>query len=317
MLKRKEAPSQVPLKGVLATPAWDPQKWPKLRGMEAKKELQEFLTSRRNRLQPEDCGLPRGSRRRVPGLRREEVASLAGISLDYYIHIERGNTAGVSDEILTAIAGALQLNPLESNHLFNLARGRSLKHLPPSAQEENREIPASLTHLLQALTTVPAVLISGALDVLAANPLGRAFYQEVFTAEGTPNLASYVFCNPAARLFYQDWEANANDATAILRTELTRSPSPRVQGLVQELHEKSEDFRALWEAHDIISHLQGIKIVNHPQAGQLHMRYEALDVLSLPGTKIFCYTPVSGHTQTATTLAQLRQLAQEAYPQAD
>lgn len=272
-----------------------------------KKELQSFLTSRRSRVQPEEVGLPRGMRRRVAGLRREEVASLAGVSLDYYVQIERGRAPGVSDEVLSAIASALKLKDLERDHLFNLARGH-LRSRPSHAAP--LEVPETLQLLLDSMVKVPAVLLSGTLDILASNAMGRAFYWDIFTSQEPSNLASYVYCTKKSRLFYDDWESIADDVAAILRTEITRSPDSRAFSLIDNLTKQSEDFARRWETHNLTSHQRGLKVVRHPKVGEIRMRYEALEVPSLPGAKIFGYIPVADHSQTTLAIEKLEKLSE-------
>lgn len=243
--------------------------------------------SRRERLQPEDVGLPRGTRRRVAGLRREEVSTLAGVSLDYYVQIERGEVGGVSDEVLAAVARALRLEDAERQHLFDLARGQNSRRPPRAASVR---VPSSLQSLLDAMTAAPAVLQTGALEIVAANALGRALYQSVFASQETPNLARYVYCEPAAKEFFDDWDAIADEVAAMLRTETARNPSHQLQSLVAELEEKSKPFAHRWAAHDVADHRRGRKVLHHPEVGELRLRYEALEVVGMPGTRLFGYT---------------------------
>ena len=184
-------------------------------------EIREFLMSRRERLQPEDVGLPRGTRRRVPGLRREEVATLAGVSIDYYVQVERGQVRGVSDEVLAAIARALRLDDTERAHLFDLARGSST---PRPTRQAPVRVPVALQQLLDAIVHAPAVIQTGSLDIAAANDLGRALYRRVFDTQGQPNLARYVFFDDDAARFFDDWDAIADDVAAMLRVEVARAP---------------------------------------------------------------------------------------------
>ena len=192
-------------------------------------EIREFLMSRRERLQPEDVGLPRGTRRRVPGLRREEVATLAGVSIDYYVQVERGQVRGVSDEVLAAIARALRLDDTERAHLFDLARGSST---PRPTRQAPVRVPVALQQLLDAIVHAPAVIQTGSLDIAAANDLGRALYRRVFDTQGQPNLARYVFFDDDAARFFDDWDAIADDVAAMLRVEVARAPGGAAQQLV-------------------------------------------------------------------------------------
>ena len=251
-------------------------------------EIREFLMSRRERLQPEDVGLPRGTRRRVPGLRREEVATLAGVSIDYYVQVERGQVRGVSDEVLAAIARALQLDDTERAHLFDLARGSST---PRPTRQAPVRVPVALQQLLDAIVHAPAVIQTGSLDIVAANDLGRALYRRVFDTQGQPNLARYVFFDDDAARFFDDWDAIADDVAAMLRVEVARAPGGAAQQLVDELTEGSEAFARRWRAHDVADHRRGVKLVHDADVGPLHLRYEALEVTGMPGTRLFGYTP--------------------------
>lgn len=251
-------------------------------------EIRDFLMSRRNKLQPEDVGLPRGTRRRVTGLRREEVATLAGVSIDYYVQVERGQVNGVSDEVLAAIARALQLDDTERAHLFDLARGSLSTR---RARALSVRVPTALQQLLDAIVDAPAVIQTGSLDIIAANHLGCALYRHVFKTQATPNLARYVYLDGDALRFYDDWDAIADDVAAMLRLDLARTPGGATQHLVDELIECSEAFARRWRAHDVADHRRGVKVVHDAEVGELHLRYEALEVAGMPGTRLFGYTP--------------------------
>jgi len=245
-----------------------------------KDEIRDFLASRRAKISPEQSGLPTfGGNRRVPGLRREEVAMLSGVSVDYYTRLERGNLSGVSESVLDAVARALQLDDAERSHLFNLAHTagtapRSRRRPPP------QRVRPSVQRLLDAMTGAPAYLRNGRLDILATNPLGRALYSEVFTETvRPPNTARFAFLNPRAVRFYPNWETIANDAVAILRATAGRNPYDRaLTDLVGELSTRSEEFRTRWAAHNVRFHRTGIKRLHHPVVGDLELTFESLEL---------------------------------------
>ena len=192
--------------------------------MDTRTEIREFLTSRRAKITPDQVGLTAYGRRRVPGLRREEVAVLAGVSAPYYTRLERGDMSGVSESVLEALARALQLDDAERAHLFDLARAAG-----PLAKRRRRAAPKqirpSVQRLLDAITSAPALVQNGRLDVLAANQLGRALYSEMFRDPTRPlNHARFTFLNPRAPDVYPDRERAANDVVALLRAEASRDP---------------------------------------------------------------------------------------------
>ena len=193
--------------------------------MDKRNEIREFLASRRARVTPERAGLPAyGANRRVPGLRREEVALLAGVSVDYYTRLERGNANGVSESVLEAIARALQLDEAEGTHLFHLARAASTKRRRPRRPAQQRVRPV-VQRILDAMTGAPAFVRNGRLDILAANQLGYALYSEMYVDQVRPaNHARFIFLDPRATTFYIDSERAANDTVALLRAEAGRNP---------------------------------------------------------------------------------------------
>ena len=269
------------------------------------KEIRDFLMSRRERLQPEDVGLPRGTRRRVPGLRREEVATLAGVSIDYYVQVERGQMNGVSDEVLAAIARALQLDDTERAHLFDLARGSAtVRRVRPAPMR----VPTTLQQLLDAIVDVPAIIQTGTLDIAASNALGRALYRRVLETQDEPNLARYVYLDEDSARFFDDWDAIADDVAAMLRVESARAPGQAVDALIEELAGGSEAFERRWNAHDVVDHRRGVKIVHDSEVGELRLHYEALEVAGMPGTRLFGYTPEPDHPATRDGLRLLASL---------
>ncbi len=263
--------------------------------MDAKSEIREFLTSRRARVTPEQAGLPTfGGMRRVPGLRREEVAILAGVSVDYYTRLERGNVAGVSETVLEALARALRLDDVERAHLFALARAAHTS--APRRRQRAQRIRPSVQHMLDAMTGVPAFVRNDRLDVLAANRLGRALYSQHFDSPYQPvNSARFAFLDPRATSFYLDWDRVANDVVAVLRAEAGRDPYDRdLSDLVGELSTRSETFRALWAAHNVRKHDTGVKRFHHPVVGELSVTYEAMELVADPGLTMFVYTAEPG-----------------------
>jgi transcriptional regulator with XRE-family HTH domain len=263
--------------------------------VDAKSEIREFLTSRRARITPERAGLPRyGENRRVPGLRREEVALLAGVSVDYYTRLERGNAAGVSETVLDALARALQLDDVERAHLFALVRAQSGS--APQRRRAQQKIRPTVTRLLDAMTGAPAFVRNDRLDLLAANRLGRALYSQHFDSpHGPANTARFGFLDARAREFYIDWERVAHDIVALLHATAGRDPYDRdLSELVGQLSMQSETFRTLWAAHDVWRHDTGTKRVHHPIVGEMTLTYESMQLAADPGLTMFVYTAEPG-----------------------
>jgi transcriptional regulator with XRE-family HTH domain len=264
--------------------------------VDTRAEIREFLTSRRARITPEQSGLQwYGENRRVPGLRREEVALLAGVSVDYYTRLERGNLSGVSESVLEALARALQLDEAERAHLFDLARAAGTT-ARTRRRPTKQGVRPSVQHILDAITGAPALVQNGRLDILAANPLARALYSEMYVDPARPvNHARFVFLNPRAQEFYRDWERAANDTVAILRSEAGRDPYDRgLSDLVGELSTQSETFRTRWAAHNVRIHQTGVKHVHHPVVGDLSLTFEMLELRADPGLTILTYTAEPG-----------------------
>jgi transcriptional regulator with XRE-family HTH domain len=264
--------------------------------VDTRSEIREFLTSRRAKITPEQAGLPTfGSTRRVPGLRREEVALLAGVSVDYYTRLERGNAAGVSDTVLEALARALQLDDTERAHLYDLARAAHTS--PPRRRRRSQQlIRPSVQHMLDAMSSVPAFVRNGRLDILGTNRLGRALYSEHYDGAMQPvNTARFVFLDPRATTFYVDWDRVARDGVAVLHAEAGRDPYDReLTDLVGELSTRSELFRALWAAHDVHRHDTGLKRFRHPVVGELSLTFESMELVADPGLTMFVYTAEPG-----------------------
>ncbi|MFF0191006.1 helix-turn-helix transcriptional regulator [Streptomyces sp. NPDC005244] len=267
--------------------------------MDNQAEVREFLTSRRAKISPERAGLPAGSRRRVPGLRRSEVAALADVSVEYYAKLERGNLAGASPAVLEAVARALQLDDAERAHLLNLAHaadGSDALTRPRRRTARTFTPHPSLQWTLDAVTVGPAFVRNGRMDLLAANQLARAFYADVYAAVGNQaNLARFNFLDPASRRFYPDWDQAADVAVAILRTEAGRNPHDKeLHDLVGELSTRSDDFRTRWGAHNVRHHGTGTKRFHHHAIGDLTLAYEGLDMAAEPGLTLTIYTAEPG-----------------------
>ena len=264
--------------------------------MDAGSEIREYLISRRAKITPEQAGLRTyGGTRRVPGLRREEVALLAGVSVDYYTRLERGSAAGVSESVLESLARALQLDDAERAHLFDLARAMHTtlgRRRRPSPQR----LRPSVQRILDAITAAPAFVRNGHMDILAANRLGHAFYAQHFDSpHGPTNSARFIFLDERAPDFYVDWEKVATDAVAVLRTEAGRDPYDRgLSDLVGELSTRSETFRTRWAAHNVRFHDTGSKRFHHPVVGELSLTYETMQLAADAGLMLFVYTAEPG-----------------------
>lgn len=259
-------------------------------------DIREFLASRRARITPDEAGLPDfGGSRRVPGLRRAEVAMLAGVSPDYYTRLERGNLAGVSDSVLDALCRALRLDEAERSHLYDLARaagtGPRARHRPARQQ-----VRAGTQHLLDAMTEAPAFVRNGRLDILAANRLGQALYSPAFDTTALPaNLARFCFLDPRAEKFYPSWDEAASTTVALLRTEAGRDPYDKaLTDLVGELVTRSDDFRIRWGAHEVRLHHTGVKTFQHPIVGRLELGFEAMPMPADPGLTLTAYSAEPG-----------------------
>ena len=263
--------------------------------MQTRSEIREFLTSRRAKITPDQAGLTAYGPRRVPGLRREEVAVLAGVSVPYYTRLERGDLSGVSEGVLDALARALQLDDAERAHLFDLARAAG-----PMANRRHRsarkQIRPGVQRLLDAITGAPALVQNGRLDILGANQLARALYSELFRDPTRPaNHARFNFLNPRARDLYPDWERGANDAVALLRAEAGRDPYDRdLTDLIGELSTRSEEFRTRWADHNVRLHQTDAKRFHHPVVGELTLTFEMMQLAADPGLNLLTYTAEPG-----------------------
>ena len=262
--------------------------------MDLTNEIAEFLTSRRAKVTPDQVGLPTYGPRRVPGLRREEVASLAGVSVEYYKRLERGNASGVSESVLEALAQALQLDDAERAHLFDLARAAN--PIAPRRRRPVQQRVRPVVHRILDSITTPAIVRNGRVDYLAANPLGRALYAPLFESREQPaNSARFTFLDPAAQDFYVDWERVAKDLVAHLRSEAGRHPHDRgLSDLIGELSVRSAEFRTWWAAHNVRYHQTGTKRLHHPIVGDLELSYEVMELPADAGVTISVYSAEPG-----------------------
>jgi transcriptional regulator with XRE-family HTH domain len=257
---------------------------------EERAAIRDFLLTRRAKLTPEQVGLPNAGRRRVPGLRREEVAVLAGVSPDWYNRLEKGHISGVSDDVLDAVARALHLDDAEREHLFNLARAARPARTP--RRRAKAAVPPSLQRVLDSMTGTAAFVRNGRLDILASNALARALYSPVLDDPAhRGNIARFDFLDPRAADYYPDRDGALAVAVALLRTEAGRNPhDPDLTELVGELATRSEAFRTRWGAHDVRLHRGGIKAFNHPAIGLMELAYDSMELVAAPGLVLTAYT---------------------------
>ncbi|MFI5966367.1 helix-turn-helix domain-containing protein [Streptomyces asoensis] len=256
-------------------------------------QIREFLGTRRARVTPEQAGLPLygGDRRRVTGLRREEVALLAGISSEYYTRLERGNATGVSESVIEGIAQALQLDEAERIHLLDLLRGAGTTR-PPRRRPAQQRVRPAVQRVLDAMSGTPAFVLNGRGDILAANHLGRALFSPVYADPARPpNNARFVFLDPHATEFFRDWDQIAGDCVAMLRAEAGRDLyDRRLTDLIGELSTRSEEFRHRWAAHNVRMHTTGVKLLHHPVVGDLDLPFETFPVGGDPSQVLLTYT---------------------------
>jgi transcriptional regulator with XRE-family HTH domain len=271
----------------------------------AKQDIRDFLATRRAKLTPEQAGLPvYGANRRVLGLRREEVALLAGISVEYYTRLERGSVGSVSDSVLDAVAHALQLDEAERDHLVRLLRAAAPRR-PARPTPPRRRARPTIQRMLDLMPT-PAYLRNGRFDILAANDLGRALYSPLYEQSDPPNSARFAFLSPAASDFFLDFDKIQDDAVAYLRAEAGRDPYDKdLQDLIGELSTRSERFRHRWAAHDVRYHRAGTKRFHHPLVGDLTLDFEAFELPGDTGQRLNVYLapPDSPSADALTMLA--------------
>ncbi len=259
-------------------------------GVGIKDDVREFLTTRRAKVTPEQAGLPTfGAKRRVPGLRREEVALLAGVSADYYVRLERGNLAGVSEQVLDALARALRLDEAERAHLFDLARA-STGPVRGSRRAAVSRVRPGVLRILESLHT-PAYVRNARMDILAANNLAIALYDGLLDRDKLPlNLARFLLLDQRAPAFFLDWETVADDAVAALRGEAGRNPHDRsLTDLVGELATRSDEFRTRWARHNVKHHRTAPKRLHNSLVGDIELAGEAME-LAGDGLVIITYT---------------------------
>jgi transcriptional regulator with XRE-family HTH domain len=264
-------------------------------GVDNRAEIRAFLTTRRGKVTPESAGLTAYGNRRVPGLRRGEVAMLAGVSVEYYTRLERGSLRGVSDSVLDALARALQLTETEHSHLNDLARAGNAtpakrRSAPPPS------VRPGVLRMLDAMPTLPVFVQNNRFDVLFANPLGRALHSEMYADPGCRgNTTRFVFLSPGARRFYADWERVAQVAAGALRVEAAKNPYDReLSNLIGELSTRSDTFRVLWGAQDVHVFRDGTKRFRHPVVGDVELQYESLDVPGDTALSLAVYSPAPG-----------------------
>jgi transcriptional regulator with XRE-family HTH domain len=262
--------------------------------MNPAEDIAEFLTSRRANVTPEQVGLTTYGARRVRGLRREEVASLAGVSVEYYKRLERGRASGVSDGVLEALARALRLDDAERSHLYDLARSAS-PVAPKRRRPTQHQVRPVVQRMVDSMAT-PVVVRNSRSDYISANAFGRALYTPLFESREQPaNSARFAFLDPAAQDFYVDWERTARDLVAHMRSEAGRNPFDKdLSNLVGELSTRSDDFGTWWASHNVRYHQTGVKRLRHPLVGELELSYEVLELAADSGLTIAVYAAEPG-----------------------
>jgi transcriptional regulator with XRE-family HTH domain len=265
--------------------------------VDLREDIKQYLTGLRARLTPEQAGVPMfGGERRVPGLRREEVAQLAGVSTAYYTRMERGDLRGVSDSVLHALARALAMDDAETQHLFDLAR--AVEAGPPRGRRPRPRppLPARISYLLAAMGDVPAIVLGRLGDPLGSNALGRALFPHLFPDRGSPlNHTRYLFLDGRARDFYADWERSGREVVSRLRLVAGRDPGDRaLTALVGELATHSPEFRTWWARHTVRVHSAGTKALCHPVVGDITVGYEAMALGSVADARLVTYLAEPG-----------------------
>ncbi|HET6295771.1 MAG TPA: helix-turn-helix transcriptional regulator [Kribbella sp.] len=265
--------------------------------MTVRPQLGEFLQTRRARVRPEEVGLPTLPDRRVTGLRREEVAMLANVSVDYYVRLEQGRAAHPSPAVLAAVATALRLSDTERDHLQSLASP------PARSRPAPAEVRPAITALIESLRDTPAVLVDRLSNVLAWNPAAAALITDFGALEPAErNIARLYFLDPSARTFYEDWAGAAKDVVAHLRHASTDyADDPDLADLVAELSARSCIFAEWWTAQDVSKASHCPKVLNHPAAGRLTLTLEVLELPGDNGQTLMTYTPADHPTKAALT----------------
>lgn len=264
--------------------------------MDNSDEVSEFLRTRRARLTPEQVGIIGGGRRRVPGLRREEVATLSGMSADYYAKMERGFLAGVSPSVLDALAVALRLDEPETEHLHDLARAARPEPLRGRTRAAAVTIRPSLQRFLDTNTATPTFIQNRRKDLVAANPLGYALFSPLFSDPANrSNNARFTFLSQASRAFYSEWEQGADSIVASLRIDAGKNPHDKsLTDLIGELVTRSDAFRVRWAAHNVKAHRSGSKKIHHPDVGDLEFDFEGMELPGTPGWMLYAFTTLPG-----------------------
>jgi len=264
--------------------------------MEARDEIRQFLTTRRAKLTPQEAGLPASSgNRRVDGLRRNEVAMLAGVSVEYYARMERGNLSGVSEIVLDAVARALHMDEAEHQHLHDLARTANRPARAPRRRPAQGVRPG-VRRMLETITDGAAFIRNSRLDLLATNPLARALYSPVFdNPANRANVARFRFLDPNAAAFCPTGDKSASIMVNLLRTEAGQNPrDAELTELIGELRARSPEFRRRWAAHDVHLHYTGTTLFHHPVVGDLALAYEAMPLPADPGLTLTTYSAEPG-----------------------
>ncbi|CAL9675445.1 hypothetical protein SUDANB15_07725 (plasmid) [Streptomyces sp. enrichment culture] len=264
--------------------------------MDNQEEVSAFLKSRRARITPEQAGLPVYGHRRVPGLRRGEVAMLAGMSVEYYTRLERGNLAGASDSVLDALAQALRLNDTEREHLYALARAAGPGAPRGRRRPKKATVRPSVLRIVEGLHDQPAYVRNNRMDILAANPLARALHCELFETGAEPvNTCRFVFLDPRATRLYPDWERVAREGVGVLRVEAAKNPYDReLSNLIGELSTRSDAFRTMWGAHGVHVFTEGTKRFLHPAVGEMELVHESLNLPGDEGLALTVYSADPG-----------------------
>jgi transcriptional regulator with XRE-family HTH domain len=264
--------------------------------MDKRAEVSAFLKSRRDKITPGQAGLPVYGKRRVAGLRRGEVAMLAGVSVEYYTRLERGNLGGVSDSVLDSIAQALRLDDVERTHLYDLARAADAAPARARRRPARPTLRPTVQRMIDAMPSLPAMVTNNRFDVLTANALGRTLHSEMYADPACgANTVRFLFLSPAARRFYVDWERNAQGAVGALRIEAGRNPYDReLSNLIGELSTRSDTFRVLWGAQDVHVFRDGSKRLNHPVVGEITLDHEVVPLPGEDGLALVVYSAEPG-----------------------
>jgi transcriptional regulator with XRE-family HTH domain len=260
-------------------------------------EIRDFLGTRRARISPEQAGLPAfgGERRRVSGLRREEVAALAGISIEYYTKLERGIATGVSESVIDGIGRALQLDEAERAHLLDLIHTAGVTR-PPRRRPATQRVRPAVQRIVDSMSGTPAFVLNGRLDILTANALGHALFSPIYADPARPaNNARFIFLDRHAPEFFLEWDRVASDAVALLRAEAGRDHYDReLSDLIGELSTRSDEFRVRWAAHNVQIHTTGVKRIHHPVVGDLELPFESFPIPADPSQSLLTYTAEPG-----------------------